>query len=161
MGPGDSPEWCHYDPELNHNETDAASSYPYSSGLLHQHWGNHMIAPVLVKWPWRIWANKAHESVTQYIRVWLNIFEGCHSQKKAKHDKSMNMFYGIYYMCDTLFQPSSVQLRPSSVMASLWGRYQTPCSSVHIRLFHDPTRTTSSGCRDMEQTSVHMGSLDR
>ena len=25
---------------------------PYSSGLLHWHWGNHMIAPVPVKQPW-------------------------------------------------------------------------------------------------------------
>ena len=29
--------------------------HPYSSGLLHWHWGNHMIAPVPVKQPWRIW----------------------------------------------------------------------------------------------------------
>ena len=28
---------------------------PYTSGLLHWHWGNHMIAPVPVKQPWRIW----------------------------------------------------------------------------------------------------------
>ena len=27
----------------------------YPSGLLHWHWGNHMIAPVPVKQPWRIW----------------------------------------------------------------------------------------------------------
>ena len=32
--------------------------YPYPSGLLHWHWGNHMIAPVPVKQPWRIWASK-------------------------------------------------------------------------------------------------------
>ena len=30
------------------------SIYPYPSGLLHWHWGNHMIASVPVKWPWRI-----------------------------------------------------------------------------------------------------------
>ena len=29
--------------------------FPYSSGLLHWHWGNHMIAPVPVNQPWRIW----------------------------------------------------------------------------------------------------------
>ena len=28
--------------------------YPYPSGLLHWHWGNHVIAPVPVKQPWRI-----------------------------------------------------------------------------------------------------------
>ena len=29
--------------------------YPYPPGLLHRLWGNHMIAPVPVKQPWRIW----------------------------------------------------------------------------------------------------------
>ena len=29
--------------------------YPYPSGFLHWHWGNHVIAPVPVKQPWRIW----------------------------------------------------------------------------------------------------------
>ena len=29
--------------------------YPYPSRPLHWHWGNHMIAPVTVKQPWRIW----------------------------------------------------------------------------------------------------------
>ena len=33
------------------------SIYPYISGLLHWHWGNHMIAPVPVKQTWRIWVN--------------------------------------------------------------------------------------------------------
>ena len=28
--------------------------YPYPSGLLHWHWGNHKIAPVPVKQPWRV-----------------------------------------------------------------------------------------------------------
>ena len=32
-----------------------SSIYLYPSGLLHWHWGNHMIAPVPVKQPWRIW----------------------------------------------------------------------------------------------------------
>ena len=27
--------------------------YPYPSGLLHWQWGNHMIAPVPVRWPWK------------------------------------------------------------------------------------------------------------
>ena len=30
----------------------------YPSGWLHWHWGNHMIAPMPVKPPWRIWINK-------------------------------------------------------------------------------------------------------
>ena len=29
--------------------------YAYPSGLLHWHWGNHMIAPVPVKYSWRVW----------------------------------------------------------------------------------------------------------
>ena len=29
--------------------------YPYPPGFLHWHWGNHMIAPVPVKEPWRLW----------------------------------------------------------------------------------------------------------
>ena len=32
-----------------------SSFYPYTSGLLHRHWGNWIIAPVPVKQPWRIW----------------------------------------------------------------------------------------------------------
>ena len=31
--------------------------YPYPSGLLHWHLGNHMIAPVPVKQSWRMWIN--------------------------------------------------------------------------------------------------------
>ena len=31
--------------------------YPYPSGLLHRHWGNHIITPVPVKQPWRIWVS--------------------------------------------------------------------------------------------------------
>ena len=36
--------------------------YPHSPGLLHWHWGNHTIAPVPVKQPWRIWVNIWNES---------------------------------------------------------------------------------------------------
>ena len=36
--------------------------YPYSSELLHWHWGNHMIAPVPVKQPWRTQVNTSCES---------------------------------------------------------------------------------------------------
>ena len=35
---------------------DTGSFYLCLSGLLHWHWGSHMIAPVLVKEPWKIWA---------------------------------------------------------------------------------------------------------
>ena len=33
----------------------------YPSGLLHWHWGNHMIALVPVKKPWRLWVTILHE----------------------------------------------------------------------------------------------------
>ena len=36
---------------------------PYPSGLLHWHWGNHMIAPVSVMQPWMIWVNHSHKAV--------------------------------------------------------------------------------------------------
>ena len=50
---------------INHN-------YPYPSGLLYQHWGNHMIAPVLVKQPWRIWINcsKTQQSLHWLLTSW-------------------------------------------------------------------------------------------
>ena len=31
--------------------------FPYPSGLLHWHWGNHTIAPAPVKQPWGIWVH--------------------------------------------------------------------------------------------------------
>ena len=34
------------------------SIFPYPSWPLHWHRGNHAIAPVPVKWPWRIWVNR-------------------------------------------------------------------------------------------------------
>ena len=39
--------------------------YPFPTGLLHGHWGNHMIVtdkivPVTVKWPSKIWINEPH-----------------------------------------------------------------------------------------------------
>ena len=42
---------------------------PYPSGLLHWHWGNHMVAPVPVKQPRRIWVKslgiKPKQSITR------------------------------------------------------------------------------------------------
>ena len=40
-------------------------SYPYGSGLLHWHWGNHMIAPVPVKEPWTIWVELTNSIIPQ------------------------------------------------------------------------------------------------
>ena len=61
--------------------------HPYSSGLLHWHWGNHMIAPVPVKQPWRIWVN---QSVPNHNKTW-----------------TMCILYGNYCMCLVI---SGVQL---------------------------------------------------
>ena len=50
--------------------------YSYSSGLLHWHWGNHMIAPVPVKWPWRIRVRssgaKPQDKATKYMIYGMN-----------------------------------------------------------------------------------------
>ena len=60
--------------------------YQYSSGLLHRHWGNRMIAPVPVKEPWRKWVilsyawpkqNKTQPELFPYFlrcTVWVYTF---------------------------------------------------------------------------------------
>ena len=60
---------------------DSGQFYPYSSRLLHWHWGN-TIAPVPVKQPWRIWANAHHKSNSSIYN----------------HDKTICIFHGIYCM---------------------------------------------------------------
>ena len=57
----------------------------YSPGLLHRHWGNHMIAPAPVKHSWGILVNRSHDS-------WYN-------HNKTKQNKTMYIFYGIYSKC--------------------------------------------------------------
>ena len=42
--------------------------YPYLLGLLHLHWGNHMIAPVSTKQPWMIRVNILYEPHCD--RIW-------------------------------------------------------------------------------------------
>ena len=61
----------------------------YFSGLLHWRWGNHMIAPVPVKQPWKIWVNGWHESPKN---SWYN-------HNKTKHNTTMWIFYEIYCDC--------------------------------------------------------------
>ena len=62
--------------------------YPYTSGLFHWHWGNHMIAPVPVKQPWSIWVNTSHKSTK--------------NNTKTKQSKTMCIFHGIYSMLHTI-----------------------------------------------------------
>ena len=53
--------------------------YPYPLGLLHWHWGNHTIAPVPVKQPWRIWVNRlcwfiANDNITTTKQSTANLW---------------------------------------------------------------------------------------
>ena len=77
------------------------SIYPYnSSGLLYWHWGNHMIAPVPVKQPWRIWiqlTGRSHNSMWPVLMLKLgytvyNIFI-----KIFLNDKNTRILFIILY----------------------------------------------------------------
>ena len=57
--------------------------FPYPSGLLHWHCGNLTIAPVPAKQPWWIWI------------MWIH-YERLHNHYKAKHNKTVCIFLGIY-----------------------------------------------------------------
>ena len=62
---------------------------PYSSGLLHWHCGNITIAPVPAKQPWWIWINTS---------IWI-YYDRLHNHNKAKHNKTVCIFLGIYCSC--------------------------------------------------------------
>ena len=62
--------------------------FPYPSGLLHWHCGNLTIAPVPAKQPWWIWINTS---------MWIH-YERLHNHNKAKHNKTVCIFLGIYCM---------------------------------------------------------------
>ena len=44
------------------------SIYPYFSVLLHWHRGNHMIAPLSVKLPWRMWVTSTVTLTIKHVR---------------------------------------------------------------------------------------------
>ena len=91
--------------------------FPYPSGLLHWHCGNLTIAPVPAKQPWWIWitfpisirptslalwqsndcpsASKATRMNMDKYFVWIN-HERLHNHNKAKHNKTVSIFIGIY-----------------------------------------------------------------
>ena len=76
--------------------------YPYSSGLLHWHWGNHMIAPVPVKQPWRIRVNiSLHPLRKDYII------------KTNKAQQTISIFHGKY--CQWIDTSSYIQTTVSSL----------------------------------------------
>ena len=56
--------------------------YSYSSRLLHWYWGNHMIAPVPVKKPWKIWVNMSNQSLG--------------TDNITKNNEIVCMVYGMY-----------------------------------------------------------------
>ena len=60
--------------------------FPYPSGLLHWHCGNLTIAPVPAKQPWWIWINTSCEFIMNDL----------HNHNKAKHNKTVCIFLGIY-----------------------------------------------------------------
>ena len=72
--------------------------FPYPSGLLHWHCGNLTIAPMPAKQPWWIWINTSCE----FIIKWL------HNHNKAKHNKTVCIFLGIY--CSLLLTASKVNI---------------------------------------------------
>ena len=59
----------------------------FRSRLLHWHWGNHMIAPVPVKEPWRIWVKSGSTCTTL--------------QPNTTKYKTVYIIYGILYIVTT------------------------------------------------------------
>ena len=72
--------------------------FPYPSGLLHWHCGNLTIAPVPAKQPWWIWK--------KYF-MWIH-YERLHNHNKAKHNKTVCIFLGIYCILH-FFQEKQLQ----------------------------------------------------
>ena len=69
---------------------------PYSPGLFHWHWGNHMIAPVPVMWPWRIWE--------KYIKLTHKVLILSPLQNKAQQNHVYSMGYNVYVIIvDTIY----------------------------------------------------------
>ena len=66
--------------------------YPYHSGLLHWHWGNLMIAPVLMKQPWIIWVNKSHESIAWIFNHDKIFVTGCLQPTPKCHQNDMSIY---------------------------------------------------------------------
>ena len=66
---------------------------PYSSGLLHWHRGNHMIAPVPVKKPWSIWV-KITTTQPQHTTFWP---ESKKMYSLPKPLKKIMAMLGTYY----------------------------------------------------------------
>ena len=63
--------------------------FPYQSGLLHWHCGNLTIAPVP--------ASASKETLMNMDKyfIWIH-YERLHNHNKAKHNKTVSIFLGIY-----------------------------------------------------------------
>ena len=74
--------------------------FPYISGLLHWNFGNLTIAPVPAKQPWWIWINTSCEFH----------YERLHNHNKAKHNKTVCIFLGIYckFVMKLMFHPQDI-----------------------------------------------------
>ena len=83
--------------------------FPYPSGLLHWHCGNLTIAPVPAKQSWWIWIN-----------MWIH-YERLHNHNKAKHNKTVCIFLGIYCMlCNFIWGRHSQPPNVIKLLASLF-----------------------------------------
>ena len=82
-------EMFHYG-YVNHHQWIYIIFYPCSSGLLHWHWGNHVIRPIPEKQPWKIWvkmistktqqkSNRVHNSLKRKCpSFWQNFNHWLH-----------------------------------------------------------------------------------
>ena len=106
------------------------SIYLYSSELLHWHWGNHMIAPVPVKWSWRICV----KLVTTY--TWHNTTEhepyawflGSNISKITKNIKSLLPYDKPLTYGQWQIQVSSQVALCSGNKMAAWDFLQLHCS---------------------------------
>ena len=84
--------------------------YLYPPGLLHWHWGNHMIAPVPVEQPWRIWVNQSYDCTTNW---WYN-------HNKTKHNKTMFIFMGYIAQTSTTWCVIAVRVQTHQLHTNKW-----------------------------------------
>ena len=75
--------------------------YPYRRPLTQLHCSIYTKVPMPMKQPWRIWVYKPHKSSRMY------------ESNQTKHNKSMCVFYGLYYITGGIH-------RPKIVLGHLW-----------------------------------------
>ena len=95
--------------------------FPYPSGLLYWHCGNLTIAPVPAKQPWWIWINTSCEF----------IINDCITKNKAKHNKTLSIFLGIYCTRFDNLLSATIHISPPSFFDSWAWPNVAAISSVH------------------------------